>query len=191
MYRGRFCKILGQLHKEELLLKSLITYTFIVWSTNSKMTFFLLEEKETLWSCLLKNTDFHKTHDYCLFCRTSPGSEVVSSRIPLLYIKPNNRKKKMPSHVRVTDRTFILYKFQIQFYQQPSTGGVKHICFAKWKIAISIWCREPRRTLQICKCVGGFQRWLPQHGWLFTVCGISLFQNTITVKAECLIKLCW
>lgn len=77
------------LHNEKLLLKSLITYTFIVWSKNSKNYFFFLsEEKETLISCLLKNTDFHKTYDYCLFplwfCRLKS-----SSRVPVLYIKPN------------------------------------------------------------------------------------------------------
>lgn len=129
--------MLGELHKEELLLKSLITY-FIVWSTNSKMTFFFLwEVKETLSSCLLKNTLIRHT--------ITVSSEDRSPRVEHQFYTLSQTTEKRPSRARVTGRTFS--DFQVQFYQRLSVGGSKHICFAKWKIAITICCREQKWTL--------------------------------------------
>lgn len=97
------------------------------------MTFFSFRSKGNFVKLLIEK-HFNKTHDY-------------RPQVEHQFYTLSQTTEKRPSRVRVTGRTFTLYDFQVQFYQQLSVGGSKHICFAKWQIAITIWCREEEWTL--------------------------------------------
>lgn len=98
--------------------------------------------------------------------------------------------EKMPSRVRVTGRTFILYDPQVQLIHSCQQVDPSTFVLQNWDSHNHMMQRaEVNFVFLDCKCVSGFQRWLPQHEWLFTVCGISLFQNNIAVRTCGLMKL--